>query len=210
MRRPSLPAIPLTASRRLAAMLSGADGVGPWPDRQDAERWRARNTHALNTMPLSAPGKRRSAQISGALIDLATRMSSTASATYARIGLGSIEARVLTVIATEAQTSAQISKLIGVDRAAVCRSVQALQERDLVVKMDGRTRLVSLTEDGAALIEAIDALAAERERRLLASLGPAEAEAVLAFLGRFMLNVPELVELAESGVFESLRSPSLS
>jgi DNA-binding MarR family transcriptional regulator len=186
-------------------MLSGADGVGPWPDRQDAERWRAQSVPAP-----SPPGKRRSAQISGALIDLATRMSSTASATYARIGLGSIEARVLTVIATEAQTSAQISKLIGVDRAAVCRSVQALQERDLVVKMDGRTRLVSLTDEGAGLIEAIDALSAERERRLLASLGPAETEAVLAFLGRFMLNVPELVELAESGVFESLRAPALS
>ena len=205
MRRLSPPAVPLTASRRLAAMLSGADGVGPWPDRQDAERWRAQSTPAP-----AAPGKRRSAQISGALIDLATRMSSTASATYARIGLGSIEARVLTVIATEAQTSAQISKLIGVDRAAVCRSVQALQERDLVLKMDGRTRLVSLTDEGAALIEAIDALSAERERRLLASLRPEETEAVLAFLGRFMLNVPELVELAESGVFESLRAPALS
>lgn len=191
-------------------MLSGADGVGPWPDRQDAERWRAQSTHAQSTPSPSVPGKRRSAQISGALIDLATRMSSTASATYARIGLGSIEARVLTVIATEAQTSAQISKLIGVDRAAVCRSVQALQERDLVLKMDGRTRLVSLTDEGAALIEAISALSAERERRLLASLRPEEAEGVLAFLGRLMLNIPELVELAESGVFESLRDPALS
>jgi DNA-binding MarR family transcriptional regulator len=205
MRRLSPPAIPLTGSRRLAAMLSGAEGVGPWPDRQDAERWRSQSA------PVRAvPGKRRSAQISGALIDLATRLSATASATYARIGLGSIEARVLTVIAAEPQTSAQISKLIGVDRAAVCRSVQALQERDLVLKMDGRTRLVSLTQDGAALIEAIGALSAERERRLLASLAPHEAEAVLAFLGRFMLNVPELVELAESGVFESMRDPALS
>lgn len=154
----------------------------------------------------AARTKRLSSKLSGDLIALATRLSATASATFARMGLGSIEARVLTALADDAQTSAQISKVIGVDRAAVCRSVQALIDRDLVTKLDGRARLISLTGHGRALIADIERVSCEREQRLFAGFGDMERVAVLAFLGRLMLNVPDLIELAESGVFQALRS----
>ncbi len=91
------------------------------------------------------------------------------------------------------------------DRAAVCRAVQSLLERDLVLKLDGRTRAVMLTAEGAAWIEAINRISAEREKRLLAGLNEQEQAAVLGFLGRLMLNIPDLTKLAESGQFESLR-----
>jgi len=107
----------------------------------------------------------------------------------------------LSALGSGAQTSSQIGKMIGIDRAAVCRAVQSLMERDLVRKADGASRAVTLTDDGGRLIAGIDRLQAERERRLLAGLSEREAAAMLGFLGRLMHNVPELVELAESGAF---------
>jgi len=130
----------------------------------------------------------------------------TASATYARMGLGSVEARVLLALGAGPHTSSQIGKLIGVDRAAVCRAVSSLLERDLVLKHDGRARSVRLTPAGEALIADINRVTAERERRLLAGFSDEEAAALLSFLGRLMLNAPALTELAESRVFEALRN----
>jgi DNA-binding MarR family transcriptional regulator len=132
-------------------------------------------------------------------------MVATASATYARLGLGSVEARVLLALGSGPQTASQIGKVIGVDRAAVCRSVSSLLERDLVLKLDGPARSVRLTGDGEALIEGINRVSAERERRLLDGFTEQDAAALLSFLGRLMLNAPALIELAESRVFEAPR-----
>jgi DNA-binding MarR family transcriptional regulator len=144
-------------------------------------------------------------KISARLGALSVRMVATASATYLRLGLGSVEARVLLALAAGPQTSSQIGRLIGVDRAAVCRAVSSLLERDLVLKLDGRARSVRLTREGEALIEDINQVAAARERRLLAGFSDEETAALLGFLGRLMLNVPALGELADSRVFEALR-----
>ena len=131
-------------------------------------------------------------------------MVATASATYFRMGLGSVEARVLQALGSGPLTSSQIGRLIGVDRAAVCRSVSTLLERDLVLKLDGRARSVRLTPEGEALIEGVMRVTAERERRLLGGFSDEEIAALLGILGRLMLNVPALTELAESRVFEAL------
>jgi DNA-binding MarR family transcriptional regulator len=185
------------AAERLATMMSRRAGVGPWPTASEA--------------PLPAGRQRKAVgagtKISARLGALSVRMVATASATYARMDRGSVEARVLLALGSGPQTSSQIGKLIGVDRAAVCRAVSSLLERDLVLKLDGRARSVRLTGEGEgeALIEGINQVTAERERRLLEGFSDQEAAALLGFLGRLMLNAPGLTELAESQVFAALR-----
>ena len=174
-------------------MMSRRAGEGPWPDASEAPNCQD-----------SAVGS--GTKISARLGALAVRMVATASATYARLGLGSVEARVLLALGSGPQTASQIGKVIGVDRAAVCRAVSSLMERDLVLKLDGRARSVRLTAQGEALIENINRVRAERERRLLDGFSDQDAAALLSFLGRLMLNAPALIELAESRVFEAPRN----
>lgn len=173
-------------------MMSQTAGVGPWPEAGEAPGCGG---------PAAGPGTKISARLGA----LSVRMVATASATYARLGLGSVEARVLLALGSGSQTSSQIGKLIGVDRAAVCRAVSSLLERDLVLKLEGRARSVRLTADGGALLEDINQVRAERERRLLDGFSDQETADLLSFLGRLMLNAPALIELAESRVFETLR-----
>jgi DNA-binding MarR family transcriptional regulator len=170
-------------------------GEGLWPEASEAAAGPSREGQ-----PVGAGAK-----ISARLGALSVRLVATGSSTYLRMGLGSVEARVLLALGSGPQTSSQIGKLIGVDRAAVCRAVSSLLERDLVLKFDGRARSVRLTGEGEALIEGINQVSAERERRLLAEFSDEEAAVLLGFLGRLMLNVPALTELAESRVFEALR-----
>lgn len=169
--------------------------MGPWPDAAEAPAGPSREGRAVGA----------GTKISARLGALSVRMVSTGSATYLRMGLGSVEARVLLALGAGPQTSSQIGKLIGVDRAAVCRAVASLLDRGLVLKHGGHARSVRLTGEGAALIEGINKVTAERERRLLAGFSDEETAALLGFLGRLMLNVPALTELAESRVFEALR-----
>ena len=192
MRRPSnAPA----AAEKLATMMSRRAGVGPWPEASECPPAPDRQGRPVG----------RGTKISARLGALSVRMVATASATYARMGLGSVEARVLQALGAGPQTSSQIGKVIGVDRAAVIRAVSSLIERDLALKLDGRARSVRLTPAGEALIEGINQVTAERERRLLQGFTEQEAAALLSFLGRLMLNVPALTELAESRVFEPPR-----
>ena len=175
--------------------MSRRAGVGPWPEA--GERVAAPCREGL---PVG-----RGTKISARLGALSVRMVATAQATYARMGLGSVEARVLLALGSEPQTASQIGKVIGVDRAAVWRAVSSLEERDLVFKQGGPARSVRLTRDGEALIEGIHQVTAERGRRLLEGFSEEEVEALLSVLGRLMLNVPALTELAESRVFEPPR-----
>ena len=193
MKRPSNATS--AAAERLATMMSRRAGVGPWPAASEAPA----------TEPAGRQARGAGTKISARLGALSVRMVATASATYARMGLGSVEARVLLALGAGPQTSSQIGKLIGVDRAAVCRAVTSLLERDLVLKLDGRARSVRLTSEGEALIEGINQVTAERERRLLEGFSEEEAAALLGLLGRLMLNAPALTELAESQVFVAAR-----
>jgi DNA-binding MarR family transcriptional regulator len=186
---------PPAAAERLAALMNRRAGVGLWPEAGEAPAAPSREGQAVGA----------GTKISARLGALSVRMVATASATYFRMGLGSVEARVLQALGSGPLTSSQIGRLIGVDRAAVCRSVSSLLERDLVLKLDGRARSVRLTPEGEALIEGVMRVTAERERRLLAGFSDEEIAVLLGFLGRLMLNVPALAELAESRVFEALR-----
>jgi len=108
--------------------MSRRAGLGPWPEAAEAPAQPSREGQAVGA----------GTRISARLGTLSTRLVATASSTWLRVGLGSVEARVLLALGAGPQTSSQVGKLIGVDRAAVCRAVSSLLERDLVLKTDGR------------------------------------------------------------------------
>jgi DNA-binding MarR family transcriptional regulator len=121
----------------------------------------------------------------------------TASATYARIGIGSVEAKVLFVLDEGPMTAAKISKLLGMDRAAICRTVKALVARGLLNRSHGPVASLSLTPRGVIMHGAVRCISEERERRLMANFSEAERTALINYLSRLAVNVPDLSKLAD-------------
>jgi DNA-binding MarR family transcriptional regulator len=135
-------------------------------------------------------------KISGRLIDLAGRLVTTATATYAHVGVGSVEAKVLFSLGGDPVTSADIARLIRVDRAAISRVAQALERRDMVTKASGKYCYITLTEKGEAARRAITLLSDERERRIFQGVSEDDKGLFLEFLGRMIHNMPAMYELA--------------
>jgi DNA-binding MarR family transcriptional regulator len=142
-------------------------------------------------------GSRRGIVISADLNYLAGRLVATASATYSRLGVGSLEAKAVAAIGDgEASNGAQLSKVLGVDPAAISRTLKALLKAGAVDRsVDAGSRL-SLTAKGEVLYEQIMLVAEERMRRLIGNLSPADQALLLSYLDRLWANMPELSELA--------------
>ncbi len=135
--------------------------------------------------------------ISARLGSLAGHVVTTASATYARIGIGSVEAKVLFVLDEGPMTAARISKLLGMDRAAISRTVKALVARGLLDRSHGAVASLSLTPRGHIMHGAVRCISEERERRLMANFTDAERSALINYLARLAVNVPDLSKLAD-------------
>ena len=88
----------------------------------------------------------------------------------------------------------QISAAVGLDKAAVSRSLRALEHHNFVNMTDdpddNRSRSISLTAEGEALHDSIIKVALERERRLLACLSPEEVEGLIAALRKIRAQIP--------------------
>jgi DNA-binding MarR family transcriptional regulator len=142
-------------------------------------------------------GSRRGIALSADLGYLAGRLVATASATYGRLGVGSLEAKVLRAIGGgEACNGAQLSKVLGVDPAAISRTVKTLLKAGAIDRsIDVGSRL-SLTAKGEGLRQQILVIAEERMRRLIGDLSPADEALLLSYLDRLLANMPELAELA--------------
>jgi DNA-binding MarR family transcriptional regulator len=136
-------------------------------------------------------------KISARLGSLAGHVVSTASATYARIGIGSVEAKVLFVLDEGPMTAARISKLLGMDRAAISRTVKALVARGLLDRSLGSVASLSLTPRGVIMHGAVRCISEERERRLLTRFTEAERSLLIDYLARLAVNVPDLSNLAD-------------
>jgi DNA-binding MarR family transcriptional regulator len=136
-------------------------------------------------------------EISARLGSLAGCVVTTASATYARIGIGSVEAKVLFVLDEGPMTAARISRLLGMDRAAISRTVQALEARGLLDRSPGPVASLSLTPKGVIMHGAVRCISEERERRLLARFTDEERARLVDYLARLAINVPDLSKLAD-------------
>jgi DNA-binding MarR family transcriptional regulator len=136
-------------------------------------------------------------EISAKIGSLAGSVVTTASATYARIGIGSVEAKVLFVLDERPMTAARISKLLGMDRAAISRTVQALVARGMLNRSPGPVASLSLTPRGVIMHGAVRCISEERERRLLARFTDEERSLLVDYLARLAVNVPDLSRLAD-------------
>jgi DNA-binding MarR family transcriptional regulator len=142
-------------------------------------------------------GSRRGIVISADLGYLAGRLVATASATYGRLGIGSLEAKVLAAIGDGAACNgAQLSKALGVDPAAISRTLKALLQTGAVDRSPDVGSRLSLTARGAALHGQIRLVSEERNRRMVGDLSPADQALLVGYLERLWANMPELADLA--------------
>ncbi|MVW84791.1 MarR family transcriptional regulator [Pseudomonas sp. PB101] len=128
--------------------------------------------------------------VPGLLNFLSNKLSAGASKCYRKhFGVGVVEWRMLSMLAVEnGITANRICQVIGLDKSAVSRSLQQLEEANYVTTAvdarDARRYTVSLTSEGKALHDQIFLAAMERERRLLADLSPEEVSTLTDLLGR--------------------------
>lgn len=128
--------------------------------------------------------------VSALLHNLSTKLTSGASIHYRRLfGLGTTEWRMMALLAKEPWiTPNRICHVIGMDKAAVSRTMRALERRGLIAirPHNARTRSVELglTDGGVALHNRAVRVSLERERRFVAHLSGSEAATLVAMLRR--------------------------
>ncbi|TAK47844.1 MAG: MarR family transcriptional regulator [Xanthobacteraceae bacterium] len=132
------------------------------------------------------------------LIFIANKFTHGASSLYRRnFGVGVIEWRCMALLAIEPWISPnRICQVIGLDKAAISRSIRALQKQKLVeVRANSqRSRFleVALTRKGRELHGRLVRVALEREKRLLADIEPDELEILISALNRMHRRLPEV------------------
>lgn len=128
------------------------------------------------------------------LTAISNKWSRSASRLYLReFGVGIIDWRVMSMLAVEPDITAnRVSQVIGMDKAAVSRSLHALEGRGLVTGDAERRRRVRLTPEGRAVHDRIIQVALDRERRLLADLSEPEVELLIGLLRRLHARMPAL------------------
>ncbi|WP_064735917.1 MarR family winged helix-turn-helix transcriptional regulator [Azohydromonas australica] len=144
---------------------------------------------------------------------IANKLSRGASQHYlAFSGVGIEIWRCLVLLATQDRVSAQqVSRVIGMDKAAVSRCFKEMQSRGLITlgldASDGRLRVATLTPKGRALHDLLLGVALERERAFLSVLSRPEQQALLALLRRLHDNLSE-VEVATQRYVEQHVAPA--
>ena len=126
---------------------------------------------------------------------LAGKISSSASATYRpKFGVGITDWRIMALLATEPWVSAgRICDVIGLDKAAVSRSVHTMKSNGIVdVERAGdeqSRQLIALTRKGLNLHDRIVKLSLAREQQLLKNFSAAERKMLINFLSRMHAQV---------------------
>ena len=151
----------------------------PGPEALDATR---RSTHALDL----------DHYVPAYLTFLVGKISSSASATYRpRFGVGITDWRIMALLATEPWISAgRVCDVIGLDKAAVSRSVRAMKKAGILETGDDQYRQsIALTRKGLNLHDRIVKLSLAREQQLLQSFSAAERRMLVDFLSRMHAQV---------------------
>jgi DNA-binding MarR family transcriptional regulator len=133
--------------------------------------------------------------VPAALTQIGNKWSRSSSQIYLkRFGVGINEWRVMSLLAVEPGITAnRVCSVIGMDKAAVGRSVGLLEDGGYVSlkshHRDGRSRLITLTTKGQNLHDKIIKIALHREKQLLASLTAKEVETLISLLNRLRVNI---------------------
>ncbi len=117
------------------------------------------------------------------IVQLAEIISRGASQVFeTRFGVKNTELRILVHLARGPLAVNELARRTHVDKGWISRSLRALEARGLVVRTphptDSRASLVSLTDQGEALVDRFAPVAAARNRRLLAGLDEAEVRRI--------------------------------
>jgi DNA-binding MarR family transcriptional regulator len=132
---------------------------------------------------------------------LSNKLAGNASQVYrSRFGLGIVEWRILSYLAVYEQgTGAQMSQLMGADKAAISRGASFLEGKKLVRSKQGfgRNLEFTLTVKGRELHDRIIRLALAREDALLDGLSKKEIGALIGYL-HVLLNNLAKVEAIDS------------
>jgi len=151
----------------------------PGPEALDSTR---RSAHALDL----------DRYVPAYLTFLVSKISSSAAATYRpKFGVGITDWRIMALLATEPWiTAGRICDVIGLDKAAVSRSVREMKKAGIVETDQGQYRRpIALTRKGLALHDRIVVISRERERRLLEDFSAAERRQLINFLSRMHARV---------------------
>jgi DNA-binding MarR family transcriptional regulator len=139
--------------------------------------------------------------VPGLLLWLSNKMASSASQLYrARFDLGVTDWRVLSFFEVyEWSTATQACEFMGLDKAAVSRSVALLKEGGwLRSRPDGLRRIeYATTASGTRLHDQIVVLAAAREEALLTGFSAKEREQLVAYLRRLLANLALVNEVGQ-------------
>ncbi len=116
----------------------------------------------------------------------------------ARHGVTLTELRLLATLGRHQALSVnEASRLAGIDKAWVSRSVAALVKRKLVTRRphpsDSRVVLLSLTAQGKTKVQQMVPMAVARNEHLLAGLSKKERSKFDEILGRIQVQVDELL-----------------
>lgn len=111
-----------------------------------------------------------------------------------RFGVGINEWRVMTMAAIEpGLTANRMCSIVGMDKAAIGRSIQGLKAKGLVRlepnEKDGRSWFVSLTPDGWTMYDRILEVALGREKELVAGFSRDELALLISMLDRLRKNL---------------------
>jgi DNA-binding MarR family transcriptional regulator len=119
-----------------------------------------------------------------------------------QFGIGVMDMRMLVMLTRAPGCSvAKASETIGIDKAAVSRSLTRLEKSGLAeaisAENDERRKSWSLTTSGRALHDRILVSALARQRKLLKGFTREEVENFTGLLGRFLDNIETLRDDAE-------------
>lgn len=116
-------------------------------------------------------------------------------------GVSLAEARIILLVGAEPGIPGlRVSKVFGIDRALVSRSLRTLVAKRLLdVGRDtrhARRQNLQLTETGRALHDAIVCLSMKREAILLSDFSPSDRDMLLAMLTKLLQGIPAANEFA--------------
>ena len=134
--------------------------------------------------------------VPGLLTWLSNKLAASASQAYRKqFGLGIVEWRILAYLAVyDWGTGAQMSQLMGMDKAAISRGASFLQTKKLIKSRAGFGRKLEfgLTAKGNELHDRILRLALAREDALLAGLSKKDISVLIGHLHILLNNLPSV------------------
>jgi DNA-binding MarR family transcriptional regulator len=141
--------------------------------------------------------------VPGLLLWLSNKLAGSASHVYRRqFGINIVEWRILSYLAVyEIGTGAQMSQLMGSDKAGLSRGAAVLQEKKLIKSRQGIGRNLEflLTPKGKAMHDRIIRLALARQDALLAGLSRSQVDDLITYLNVLLRNLPavEAIDVSE-------------